>query len=114
MLSDIISDAEGEMRDYLKRWPDDYAWLQPRIDVLLREMERVRFVLDIKGMPLESVWLHVRPISLLLDQEPLDHEQLNKLIDPVLDQGPPDKRQFKRWVNQLKVPKLVPITKEQA
>ena len=101
MLSDIISDAESHMRDYLETRPEPYEWLRSRIDSLLREMGRVRFMLDLKGTPLESVWVHTRPISLLLDQEPLDHEQLNKLIDPVLDAGPPTKEQFQEWAKLL-------------
>ena len=87
MLADVISNAEAEMQDYLSRYPEYYEWLRPRINDLLQKMARVRFMLDVAEAPLESVLPDVRPIRVLLEQVPLDHDKLNKLIDPVLAMG---------------------------
>lgn len=102
MLPDTIGDAEAEMLDYLRRYPDVYEWLRPRINDLLQEMARVRFMLDVAEAPLESVWPHVRSIRVLLEQVPLDHEKLNNLIDPVLAMGPSKGAVKKRLVAQMR------------
>jgi hypothetical protein len=102
MLSDAISDAEARMRSYLNNPIYNYEWLQPRINNLLREMARVRSMLDIRGNSITGCWLHVRPIYQLLREEPLDHEQIDKLIDTLLDQGPPTEEQENEWLKQMR------------
>jgi hypothetical protein len=102
-LADTLSDAEVDARRYLKEdRRERYEWLQPRLDNLLREMARVRSMLDIRGHFITGCWLHVRPIYQLLLEEPLDHEQIDKLIDRLLDQGPPTEEQENEWLKQMR------------
>lgn len=46
MISDIISDAECEIKRYLKEMPTVYSDLESDISDLLNHMEKVRIVLD--------------------------------------------------------------------
>ena len=85
-LADSISDAEGNMQHYLtdEFWSRDYEWNRPRIDALLREMRRVRLMLDVRGTSRECLWPHVLPIRDILEKERLtksDHKELSRMID---------------------------------
>lgn len=45
-VSDILSDASEEIRDYLDGHPGMYEDVRPQIEALLDEMKRVRVLLD--------------------------------------------------------------------
>tara|TARA_B100000378_G_scaffold230812_1_gene195847 strand:+ start:1853 stop:2023 length:171 start_codon:yes stop_codon:yes gene_type:complete len=45
-VSDTLSEAVDEIRDYLDTNPGMYRAVRPRIEALLAEMEQVRVLLD--------------------------------------------------------------------
>lgn len=47
MVSDTLSDAAAEIRDYLRLSPEVYAPIKDRLQKLLREMDAIRIKLDI-------------------------------------------------------------------
>jgi hypothetical protein len=46
MISDTLSDAAAEIRDYLRRFPDAYRETAPRIAAVLLQMDGLRELLD--------------------------------------------------------------------
>lgn len=46
MVSDVLFDAAENIRSYLKRMPDTYVDIEPRLQKLLGEMDAIRKELD--------------------------------------------------------------------
>ena len=58
MISDTLSDAAAEIRDYQQRMPEVYGPIRPEIDRVLRAMDRLRVYLDRPPLTIPSIKEH--------------------------------------------------------
>jgi hypothetical protein len=73
MISDSLFDCIEEMKDYIKRFPETYSAIEPRLNHLMSEMDDVRAHLDrspaLDGLPDLIAWPHDHRIRLFPTSE---------------------------------------------